>query len=84
MKLSVLQANAHAYVVCFFAFKCKVNYKPNESYFLTLACKTLKENCKSLSKCGELNQSEEKINVKLMTGTYNQSTNQFIKVIAWD
>ena len=46
-------------------------YKPNENYFLTLALKTLKENCKSLSKCGELNHREEKINVKLMTGAYN-------------
>ena len=31
----------------------------------------LKENCKSLSKFGELNLREEKINVTLMTGAYN-------------
>ena len=46
-------------------------YRPNEDYFLTLAGKTLKEDCKSLSNCGELNHRQEKINVKLMTGAHN-------------
>ena len=51
-------------------------YRPNEDYFLTLAWKTLKENCKSLSKCGELSDREEKINVKpdlsLQCDSYNE------------
>ena len=62
------------YVVCFciqMQGELYGTYKPNENYFLTLAWKTLKENCKSLSKFGELNHREEKINVILTTGAYN-------------
>ena len=48
----------------FLAFNCKPGelygtFKPNEKYFLTLAWQTWKENCKSLSKCGELNHIEK-------------------------
>ena len=48
VNLSVVQANAHVYVVVL-AFKYKLGelygtYKPNEKYFLTLVWKTWKKN----------------------------------------
>ena len=38
--------------------------------------KNVKENCKSLSKCGELKHREEKINVELMIGSCKDSYNK--------